>query len=848
MNTTDDILRNPFCERSLEEKLEIKKLGLKLPPGPPPINDLTLTYKSDHPYGIFEKRKKSWTLKGKSANVRNTTDSNLLLSEMDDQETLKDPLVSCDEEALTIHTPSGEDENASIKEPSSTSETELLNIIKAKDIEIKALSKRAEKAERLLEKAYTYNEDLKSEIASLGSELHEYRSFKKNGKSIPLQVSEKDIEEAYGEKPMPTWGHNSSAADLSVSIAESLKAAAEEVVQDGQSNFLEQETQSSSDYVYDAQTGFYYHPASGYYWDPSASLFYDYTTGTYYQYNETTGEYAVHSQVDFTGNANSQKLPMSDKDGERETKVLPGKRKRKFKRSRKHKVQKWQPVTMGEEDGIITDETSGIKMVGCKNSEEHIHSSESEKMLSEKREVNVIEISDSGDESSGSLATGESELVSSPESGEISDGPEENANINAKVFSAYPLTYDQQIQYTNELAENHPPCIRLIVLQSEYLQIGSLSIITCAGGTIGREPNMGHIIEISDLNISKVHAQVHYDYECNCYNIIDKGSQNGTFLNGKRLSESKQESAAYPLSHEDILEIGSTRFLLHIHSGHDTCEDCEPGQVQAKLRALNPIKNDHIVLSKDEKNRHRLKELKQLRKKYGLQNSYFENTGANISNSEYCDKAYLRRKYVGSEPVDAPNTSADMPASTQNPISASNKGHKLLSKMGWKEGEGLGKTNSGIAAPVNVELRVNQNAGLGSPAGFSLSLDNVHKSRKAKNWSMARQMYDKLEAQDSQTNKLATQNTVNSDSTTRNISQCVLPSTTSAAPLTFHSDDTGPPYHKLPQSAAWKTSSSSHSSLKKFSSVPKISWVKGETQKPLTLTADSMPESQETFQ
>ena len=33
---------------------------------------------------------------------------------------------------------------------------------------------------------------------------------------------------------------------------------------------------------------------------------------------------------------------------------------------------------------------------------------------------------------------------------------------------------------------------------------GSLFMITCTGGTIGREPKSGHAIEIPDLNVSKV--------------------------------------------------------------------------------------------------------------------------------------------------------------------------------------------------------------------------------------------------------------------------------------------------------------------------------------------------------
>ena len=39
-------------------------------------------------------------------------------------------------------------------------------------------------------------------------------------------------------------------------------------------------------------------------------------------------------------------------------------------------------------------------------------------------------------------------------------------------------------------------------------------------------------------------------------------------------------------------------------------------------------------------------------------------------------------------------------------ISSENKGHKLLAKMGWKEGDSLGKTaQSGITEPVSKQLK-----------------------------------------------------------------------------------------------------------------------------------------------
>lgn len=38
----------------------------------------------------------------------------------------------------------------------------------------------------------------------------------------------------------------------------------------------------------------------------------------------------------------------------------------------------------------------------------------------------------------------------------------------------------------------------------------------------------------------------------------------------------------------------------------------------------------------------------------------------------------------------------------QSEISNSNKGHKMLEKMGWKKGEGLGKDGSGMKDPVGL--------------------------------------------------------------------------------------------------------------------------------------------------
>jgi len=48
------------------------------------------------------------------------------------------------------------------------------------------------------------------------------------------------------------------------------------------------------------------------------------------------------------------------------------------------------------------------------------------------------------------------------------------------------------------------PCIRAMVVESSCIAESSLFIITCIGGTVGREAGLGHAVLIADPAVSKV--------------------------------------------------------------------------------------------------------------------------------------------------------------------------------------------------------------------------------------------------------------------------------------------------------------------------------------------------------
>lgn len=144
------------------------------------------------------------------------------------------------------------------------------------------------------------------------------------------------------------------------------------------------------------------------------------------------------------------------------------------------------------------------------------------------------------------------------------------------------------------------------------------------GGTLGREGK--HDVIVPDINCSKYHLKFIYDENQSSYNCTDLGSRNGTLMNGKRMSNAKQESEPMKLLHGTVLQIGQTKLLCHIHDGYSTCGQCEPGLLGENLPSIYGEsteasgKQKPANVSEDHK-----RQLKNLKKRYGLQDeSEFE--------------------------------------------------------------------------------------------------------------------------------------------------------------------------------------------------------------------------------
>ncbi|XP_022218339.2 angiogenic factor with G patch and FHA domains 1 isoform X2 [Drosophila obscura] len=428
-------------------------------------------------------------------------------------------------------------------------------------------------------------------------------------------------------------------------------------------------------FVYEPTSGMYYDPKTGYYYNAEYDLYYDGNTGCYYSYDHGKDSYEFHSQAQVQ--ANDAAKPGSEQAADED-----------------------DEVEFDELGGVITDSATLQKIKTEKQKlKERVEKSKrrakKKKKKSKKHSKNKRKkersckpkkkrrnADDDVDAEDGEIPSSDSSTSSnSSDNDSSSSGSEDEGSV--PVFKAAGRFQD--------IAKKYPPSLRIIVQETnvEELVVGSLHLITYKGGSLGREGE--HDVIIPDVNVSKSHLEFYYEAKSGIYRCRDLGSRNGTILNGVRMVNDPMD-----LVHGSVVTIGQTRLLCHVHEGNSTCGLCEPGlliETQAPVGAT-ALSSTATVLSHKE-------QLKKLQKKYGLENEKFvEASGNGQHKQNYNDRAATRRVNVGSS-TDKEKTEV---ACVHTEIASSNKGFKMLSKLGWQKGNTLGKTNAsaGLLTPINV--------------------------------------------------------------------------------------------------------------------------------------------------
>ncbi|XP_054640883.1 angiogenic factor with G patch and FHA domains 1 isoform X1 [Dunckerocampus dactyliophorus] len=658
--------------------------------------------------------------------------------------------------------------------------------------ELAKLQKQLTHSERLQRSTESYNEDLRKQVDQLSTEIHEWKKKNKDKVHIETQTEEYvwtetdyynyyyadyyqnteavDSQESQEVTPavdtagggeaaeVPTAEH-AAAVDVSSQPDSSVVVTAEEGDAGSIADMLRataEQAMTETGFVFDETTGMYYDHSTSFYYDSVSQLYYDANTGIYYYYDAESGRYQFHSKVE---------VPAVQTGGQEDSATEKKGRwfKRGLKKTSLHSDKEFQfdEVRMEEDEQQATKRKTrqrsrspelsprekdykrqGDRDKSSSKRKKHKSSSHDEKRRSKKKKKRSKSASRKKERSSPTQSDGNSE----PEEGELTESEKEpwESPASKSPSPSSPRKQSPQPEIETQCrAELWPPCVRVTVVRSPVLQVGTLFIITAdATATIGREKDMDHAIRIAEMGVSKFHAEVYFDQQQQSYMLVDQGSQNGTVINGNRILQPKTKCEPHPLMHGDEVKMGETVLSFHIHAGTDTCDGCEPGQVMAHLSKHKREEVPGPTLSKDDKEALRQKELKQMKAKYGLQSNEFEEAKA-LRNPKYKDRAESRRQTVGSEGVFQQD---DAPASVHVEISEVNKGRKMLEKMGWKKGEGLGKGGTGMKDPIQLKIRKAQ-SGLGACATVSLDDASLTRSKSQKNWEKARERFaDKCQA------------------------------------------------------------------------------------------------------
>lgn len=292
--------------------------------------------------------------------------------------------------------------------------------------------------------------------------------------------------------------------------------------------------------------------------------------------------------------------------------------------------------------------------------------------------------------------------------------------------------------------------MRLVVLESDVLEAQKLVIVDSDGLSVGRDWGTDKRLRLPEMLTSKFHANLYLqplpmdnlefinserlsDSLSYIFCVVDCGSQHGTFVNGIRLSESKVASQPFILSHLDVLRIGSTSLQVHLHSSGLVCDACSTTEHNVIDLAPAPVdQRPQPITLRGSNNREALEaarkqELKRLKRQFA---------GSTVDNSNYTDRAALRRQMQPDSPPPA--------AAPSDNYVPQNHGARLLQKHGWERGQGLGVHGQGIVEPVALQVSENR-TGLGYGQSYHSSAPPQQETLQQATRRIYRQRFQQLQ-------------------------------------------------------------------------------------------------------
>lgn len=147
---------------------------------------------------------------------------------------------------------------------------------------------------------------------------------------------------------------------------------------------------------------------------------------------------------------------------------------------------------------------------------------------------------------------------------------------------------------------------------------------------------------VRNRNYFQFHLTFKYNTALANYECVDMGSRNGTLLDGRRMSNAKQESEPFSVVHNSVIQLSQTKLLIHVHEGNTTCGQCEPG---LNVVTAQPAGVDSTDLAASGPLSHK-EELKQIKKRYGLADDSESDNLSFFTGFSVCSAIILLSEYL----------------------------------------------------------------------------------------------------------------------------------------------------------------------------------------------------------